>query len=224
MRVALAIVLVVASVPLLACSDETSGTPSEGDGGSADAGNTKGSGGDRAPNGCLLQTTGYTVGAKAGNAPRADVANAVDWTNVDAARTDDGVFATVTLANGQESSSLRVSAYGFEIPDSAETWGIEVELKRRAGGGGIEDAKIEIEIEGESPGYKFLDGPWPTTIIGTHAYGQAVDTWGVDLYPRHVNAPTFAAKVSVKRAANATGPVTASVDSLKVAVHFCPKP
>ena len=69
-----------------------------------------------------------------------------------------------------------------------------------------------------------MKGPWPKSIVGTHAYGQAVDTWGIDLYPADVNKPSFAAKVSVKRAADAVGPVTAIVDSLKVAVHFCPEP
>jgi hypothetical protein len=180
--------------------------------------------GDRAPTGCLLSTTGMTAGTRAENVARGDVANAASWSAVENALADDGELATVTLAEGRESATLRVSGFGFTIPDGAETWGIEVELKRRAPGGGVEDRQINVEIDGKTSRYKYVNGEWPTTIIGTHAYGQPVDTWGVDLYPADVNKATFAATLTVRRAPTASGPVTATVDSLKVAVHFCATP
>ena len=96
-----------------------------------------------------------------------------------------------------------------------------LELKRRAPDGGVEDARIDVEIEGKTSRFKYVSKPWPTSIVGTHAYGQAVDTWGVDLFPVDVNKPTFAARLTVKRTADAIGPVTAVVDSLRIAVHFC---
>jgi len=233
MRVAIAAALAVcaSAAVVFACSDETPATPGPIDGGGAgaDTGSpnespSQDAGGNRAPTGCLLKTTDYTIGAKAENVPRTDIQNAVDWTDVDGARSEDGKFATVTLNDGEESAVLRVSEFGFQIPDTAETWGIEVELKRRAPDGGVEDARIEVEIEGKPSRFKFMETPWPTSIVGTHAYGQAVDTWGVDLYPADVNKPTFAAKLTVKRTDDAVGPVTAIVDSLKIAVHFCPDP
>ncbi len=141
-----------------------------------------------------------------------------------AACTDDGQLATVTLAEGQESAKLRVGGFGFAIPDTAETWGIEVELKRRAPDGGVQDNQVNLEIEGKTSRFKYVTGDWPTTIVGTHAYGQAVDTWGVDLYPADVNKTSFAATLTVKRAPGAVGPVTAVVDSMKIAVHYCPNP
>jgi hypothetical protein len=231
MRVAIvaAVALSVSAAFVFACSEDTPATPGTSDGGGSDAGaqetsTSEDAGGNRAPTGCLLRTTDYTIGAKAENVARTDVQNAADWSNPEGALSEDGNFATVTLAEGQESAELRVSGFGFAIPDTAETWGIEVELKRRAPDGGIEDHQINIEIEGKPTRYKFVKGPWPTSIVGTHPYGQAVDTWGVDLFPADVNKASFAAKVSVKRAEDATGPVTAIVDSLKVAVHFCPDP
>ena len=235
MRVAFvaAFAVCASAAVIFACSDETPATPgtTSDAGGGGDDGSSSGNpqeeqdaGGNRAPTGCLLKTTDYTVGAKAENVPRTDIQNAVDWTDVEGALSEDGKFATVTLDEGQESSTLRVSDFGFQIPDTAETWGIEVELKRRAPDGGVEDARIDVEIEGKPTRFKYMKTPWPTSIVGTHAYGQAVDTWGVDLYPADVNKATFAAKLSVKRTANAVGPVTAIVDSLKIAVHFCPEP
>ena len=232
MRVAIFAVLAFAAsaAAVLACGEQTPATPGS-DGGtgnetgaSPDATAEEDAGGNRAPTGCLLRTTDYTIGAKAENVPRADAPNAANWTNVEGALSEDGQFASVTLEEGQESAELRVRGFGLQIPDTAETWGIEVELKRRAPDGGVEDHQINVEIEGKPTRFKFVKGPWPKSIVGTHAYGQAVDTWGIDLYPADVNKPSFAAKVSVKRAADAVGPVTAIVDSLKVAVHFCPEP
>lgn len=240
MRVAIAAVLLAGT--FYACSDNTPATPATEDAGSTndddgggnnppldasqleDGGQPPGDGEHIAPNGCRLQSTGFKSGKKADIVPRADAPGAINWTNPNGALAEDGNFASVTLGDGQQSSSLRVSDFGFTVPDIAETWGIEVELKRRAPDGGLADAKIEVEIEGVVSRFKYVDGPWPTSIVGTHPYGQAVDTWGVDLYPRHVNAKTFAAKVSVKRTPNLPGRVTGIVDALRVAIWYCPNP
>ncbi|MBX3223495.1 MAG: hypothetical protein KF795_23480 [Labilithrix sp.] len=234
MRVAIfaALALSASAAVVFACGSDTPASPAEADSGGGatdkdggtDAPSGEDAGGNRAPTGCLLKTTDYTIGTKADNVARTDIQNGVDWTDVDGALSEDGQFASVTLEEGQESSELRVSGFGFTIPDTAETWGIEVELKRRAVDGGVEDHQINVEVEGKPTRFKYVKGPWPTSIVGTHAYGQAVDTWGINLFPSDVNKATFAAKVSVKRAANIVGPVTAIVDSLKIAVHFCPDP
>jgi hypothetical protein len=97
-------------------------------------------------------------------------------------------------------------------------------LKRRAPEGGIEDQQVNVEIEGKPSSFKWVEGSWPTSIVGTHPYGQAVDTWGVDLFPADVNKPTFATTLTIKRSAGSTGSVNAVVDSLKVAIHYCPEP
>lgn len=235
MRVAVvaALGIYASAAAFFACSEDTPATPATTDdagsgakegGSSGDPAASEDAGGDRAPTGCLLKTTDYTIGSKAENVARDDVQNAADWTDVDGALSEDGKFATVTLNEGQQSATLRVSGFGFQIPDTAETWGIEVELKRRAPDGGVEDSQINVEIEGKPSRFKYVTTPWPTSIVGTHAYGQAVDTWGVDLFPADVNKASFAAKLTVKRTDDAVGPVTAIVDSLKVAVHFCPEP
>ncbi len=231
MRAAIPVAIAVATV-MFACGEETgvvtstddAGTAPEkkSDGGAEPNPGTGSSSGKRAPDGCLLETTGFRIGTKAENLARTDAPNAVGWTDVDRALETDEGFASVTLAAGQESAKLRVSGFGFAIPSKAATWGIEVELKRRAPDGGIEDQQINVEIEGKPSRYKFVEGPWPTTIVGTHAYGQAVDTWGVDLFPADVNKPSFGVTLVVKRGAGGSGSVTAKVDSLKVAIHYCP--
>lgn len=235
MRTALvaALTACAAAVLVAACGNDSaeSATPDDAgaptpraEGGAAGDGGSAGSTGKRAPTGCLLSTTGFKVGAKAENVARTDVANTATWTGVENALTDDGKFAAVTLAAGQESAKLRVSGFGFAIPGTAETWGIEVELKRRAPDGGVDDHQVNVEIEGKPSRFKRFVGGWPVSIVGTHAYGQAVDTWGVDLFPTDVNKSSFAANIAVKRAADASGPVTAIVDSLKIAIHYCAEP
>lgn len=234
MRVAIAsaLVFVACTSLFIACTDDpSSGVTPDTDAGDLEqevGSNDKDKDTDqddkRSPSGCLLTTTGFKIGAKAENVARDDVPNAVSWNDVENALTDDGAFATVTLAEGEESATLRVSDFNLAIPETGETWGIEVELKRRAPDGGVEDARIDVEIEGKPSRFKYVVSPWPMSIVGTHAYGQAVDTWGVDLYPSDVNNRSFAAKLSVKRTEGVTGPVTALVDSLKVAVHYCPDP
>jgi hypothetical protein len=216
-----------------ACSDETGTVTPQGSG---DGGADASQGADDAgydgpdpsmlsPTGCLLRSTDYLAGAKAENVPRTDITGAVDWQNVEGALAEDGEFATVTLNDGQESAELKVSQFGINLPDHVETWGIEVELKRRAPEGGIEDSRVDLTIEGKEVGWKYLKGPWPTKIVGTHHYGQKVDTWRVDLYPSDVNKATFAARLWVRKSPDAgPGPAVAQVDSLKVAVWYCPEP
>jgi hypothetical protein len=128
------------------------------------------------------------------------------------------------LNDGQQSNELKISDFQLNIPETADTWGIEVQLKRRAPDGGIEDSRVDLTIAGKTPQWKYLVVPWPKSIIGTHAYGQPVDTWKVDLFPSDVNPASFSARLWVKKDDDAgTGPALAQVDSLKVAVYFCPK-
>lgn len=237
MRVAFFVLLLASTSAgiLLACSSDSTEASPAADGSAATSeastsdvtdGGTQDTGGvEYAPSGCVLKTTDYVAGSKAESVPIPGVANTADWTNLNGALSEDGDFATVTMNDGQQSAELRVSEFGLKIPETAETWGIEVELKRRAPGGAVVDDKVDILIEGKPSKWKYIATGWPTSIVGTHHYGQAIDTWGTDLYPADVNKPTFAARLTIKRAADAgAGPITAVVDSLKVAVHYCPDP
>lgn len=222
-----------------ACGDESPAIGGNGDsdgGGGGDAGDTPGPDEDPADaaydgpvteDGCRLKTTDHRSGAKAENVARPDAPGAAAWKDVANALGEDGKSASVTLNDGQESQELRISDFGMNLPETVETWGIEVALKRQAPEGGVEDAQITLVVEGhtaEEIDWKYVSGSWPTKIFGTHVYGQAIDTWKLNLFAADVNKKTFAARLWVKRTANAApGPVTAYVESMKVGVWYCPK-
>jgi hypothetical protein len=136
--------------------------------------------------------------------------------------------AQIILSDGQESSFLRVSGYGIQLDAGVETWGIVVELQRRTltDGGYLQTSDVNLEIANKTPQYKYdiESFYWPRPIVGTHDYGQEIDTWGIDLVPGDVTPSTFAAKLAVKKAGNfdggAPGPITGIVQALKVAVWF----
>jgi hypothetical protein len=219
----------------IACGSETPATPGGVNDGGSGEGSPDGDQGPRdagydgpvTPDGCRLKTTDYRAGAKAQNLARPEAPGAVAWQNPENAISEDGKFATVTLNDGQESAELRISEFGINLPTTVDTYGIEVELKRQAPEGGVEDAQITLAIDGHTAGeidFKFVKGGWPTKIMGTHHYGQALDTWKLDLYPADVNKQTFAARLWVKKQDDAgPGPVTAIVEAMKVAVWYCPK-
>ena len=58
--------------------------------------------------------------------------------------------------------------------------------------------------------------------IGTHHYGQAIDTWGNDLTPELVGRRGFGVEFFAKRQEDAgVGPLQASVESMRVTIFYC---
>jgi hypothetical protein len=235
----------------LACGSDTGATPGGSSGSSSSSGNNASSssgnnGGEEdagipdgatlSPSGCLIYCTQPMKATKIVSLPRdpvpndpedttPDQAHQVAWTNPNGGLTQDSETATVTLAEGQESQWLAVSGFDFSsITDGRETWGIIVELTRQSDDGGVTDSRMEVIIDGQQDvihNHPF-QGSWPRVQIGTHHYGQAIDTWGANLNPSDVRKPTFGARVAAKRLPGITGgPVIATIDSLKVAVCAC---
>lgn len=223
---------------LFACSSDSTGTTTTSDAGHGgtdgsttnvltDAGKAVGDGGVT-PTGCTLIGTDAHAGKKAVSVPRTENPNGIAWTNPEGALDVDGNVASVTIDDGQESAMLEITDFGFEIPAGYETWGMVLQLKRQTTttGGVVQTAYVNVGIDGKTPGYKYDNDNfyWPTSIMGTHDYGQPIDTWGVDLYPADINASTFAAKLWVKKGTKSVaGPVTATVEALRVIVWVCPK-
>lgn len=171
--------------------------------------------------GCPVKYAGPSPGTVATSVPRAGAAGAVAWTTPEGALKVDGQFASAMLDNDQASEHLRVTGYGFALPPSVTIKGVVVQLKRK-GQNAIVDGNIELWLDGKpSDRPKFVASGWPTAI-GTHHYGQEVDTWGNDLTPELVGRPGFGTEIYATRRVDAgTGPVAAEVESLLITIWYC---
>ena len=232
-----ACILSVSVATIIACSSDSTDTVTPEDGGT----NTTDTGtidpsqlGDAglSPNGCILIGSDIHAGKVAESVPRPEVTGGgIAWTNPAGALNDDGDFAQVTLDDGEVSAELRISDFGFQIPETYETWGMVVQLKRRSitDGGVIASEYVHVGIDGKAPGKK-RDADeffWPRTQVGVHDYGQAIDTWYVELFPSDLNSKTFSAKLAAKKGkaldGGIPGPVTAVVESMRVITWYCKK-
>lgn len=220
---------------LIACgSDSGSGIADDGGAGSNDGG---GGGFDaseppdqeetdapfmsHADAGCPVKFVGPNPGTVATSVPRAGAAGAVAWETPENALTVDGMFARAVLDDGQVSEHLRVTGYGFDLPPTVTIKGVVVQLKRK-GENAVVDGNIELWLDGApSDRPKFVASGWPKAI-GTHHYGQEVDTWGNDLTPAIVGKPGFGTEIYAKRRVDAgTGPIAAEVESLLITIWYC---
>jgi hypothetical protein len=172
--------------------------------------------------GCPLKSDGPRAGKIAASVPRAGAAG-IAWASPESARELDDQLARATLDLGQSTEHLRITDFGFAIPASATIKGVEVEFKRQAGDTGIADGNIELWLDGApSDRPKFVATSWPRVIVGTHHYGQAVDTWGNDLTPELVGKPGFGVEIYAVRQEDAgTAPIEARVESMRVTIFYC---
>jgi hypothetical protein len=171
--------------------------------------------------GCPVKYAGPNPGTVAVSVPRAGVTGGIPWTGPANALRVDGQYARSVVTDDEQTEILRVTGYGFNIPANVTIKGVVVQLKRQ-GENKIVDGNIELWLDGMvSDRPKFVASGWPTAI-GTHHYGQEVDTWGNDLTPELVGRPGFGTEIWAKRREDAgTGPVPAEVESLLITIWYC---
>lgn len=170
--------------------------------------------------GCPVKYAGPRAGTIAESVPRAG-GPTIAWSEAEGALTVDGRFARATLGDGEQTQLLRVTGYGFDVPSWAKIKGVVVQLKRQ-GGPLVVDGNIELWLDGKpSSRPKYMSTAWPSAV-GTHHYGQEVDTWGDDLTPEMVSRLGFGTEIWAKHKPDAgTGPGTAEVESLIMTVWYC---
>lgn len=207
-------------------SSSSSGSSSGFVSSSSGAGSSSGGAPVDGGGGCTIQALGFSDGTVVQSLPRASEGDGgVAWSDLDNAKALDGTFAKVVLAAGQESEELRVTGFSFKLPAGSVFQGVDVRLDRQAPEGGIVDGFVAlVGVKNQTSRGKFIATPWPTTIVGTHHYAQATDTWGMDLNPPDVETADFGVGIWVKRDPSAPGPAnaTATIDALRIRVHFCP--
>ncbi|MDB4934424.1 MAG: hypothetical protein JWP87_1396 [Labilithrix sp.] len=171
--------------------------------------------------GCPVKYAGPRPGTIAQSIPRTGVTTGKAWNDPSGGLSIDGQYASAPLADGEKTELLRVTGYGFDIPANVSIKGVVVQLKRQ-GGTRIVDGNIELWLDGvASDRPKFIASGWPIKV-GTHHYGQEVDTWGNDLTPALINKPGFGTEIWAKHREDAGAePATAEIESLIVTIWYC---
>lgn len=112
----------------------------------------------------------------------------VGWVDAGQVTVEDGLVVTTAteLAPGQTTDELRVTNFGFMLPQHAEIDSITVRIKRAATGMGVGDYRVTLLRDGV-PSYPFLPSQnWPATLTDT-SYTVVTSGWTGDM----VNSPGF---------------------------------
>ena len=165
--------------------------------------------------GRVVQSAGpYVPGTIANGGEGADP-SWIDTANV--AASDDSK-ATVTIASGQTSQSLRCTNFGASIPATATIVGVQVAVERSASDAdSVSDGAIQLIIGGSPTGDdKDAAGAWPTSDA-TATYGGSGDLWGLAITQAQAVAADFG--VSIK-ATGTAGLPTARIDLVQITVYY----
>jgi hypothetical protein len=152
------------------------------------------------------------------------LAGPTNWTNPNAARNAENVYAT--CANTVASTSYILKAYDFQfnIPINSEIRGIQVELEKDSshdtGSRNVKDSGVFLYKDNvqQSVNKANTGTNWSTTEVGMLYGVSGVDLWGTTWTPEQINSSGFGVGLTVQIVANTT--VTASVDKLGIIVFY----
>lgn len=172
--------------------------------------------------GCTAKKIGPLAGKTARSVARSDGQDGAPWGDPLNALSPDSSFARSELGSKASTQELQISNFGFDLPPDAYFLGVEVELTRQAPDQGLVDDEVALMVPNKTGRFKFIATAWPSSIVGVHHYGQALDTWGMDMYPEDVEPSAFGVRIMAKRDADAgvDAPV-GLVDGVRIAVWYC---
>jgi hypothetical protein len=156
------------------------------------------------------------------NGPRAaDGGAAIDgptWDDAGNVFFNDGLYATVTLPEGETTAWLAADHYGFAVPAGAHVTGVKVTIRRGkdAGPGVIDVTTVTLSGFAHSSS-KFSLVDWPDAD-GDLVLGGSSDSWGVTWTPGEINGDDF--RVSLRAGEGGTGTADLRVDSVLVTVYY----
>jgi PKD repeat protein len=150
----------------------------------------------------------------------------VAWTSVNNSLTQNDQYASAGLTKNEVSHYLKVTNFGFVIPDGATIQGIVVGIDRYGGSGignghQISDYSIRLVKGGTINGTdKSAAAIWPASDTDTYvSYGNSTDVWGLNWTPADINGSGFGAVVSAIKG-NGNSARTAYVDHIQITVYY----
>ncbi len=143
------------------------------------------------------------------------------WTNSNNARTNDGTYATNSIAVNSSGATLVVSGFGFNIPSTAYIKGVDVEIERKAGSSSSlydEDVFLRKSTGSVGTDHKNSSSYWSTSD-SLREYGGSTDLWGTTWTPAEINSSSFGVALRATNDNNSVS-VTASVDFIRITVTY----
>jgi hypothetical protein len=149
----------------------------------------------------------------------------IAWSDPSNALTHDDAYATASLGKNEVSHYLKVTNFGFSVPDSATILGIVVEVDRYGGSGPggnqIADSSVKLVKGGAIGGTEHSTiMVWPTAHTDAYqSYGTPSDLWGLTWSPADINDSGFGAVISAVKGSG-TPTRTGYVDHMQITVYY----
>lgn len=153
-----------------------------------------------------------------------------DWTNLDAIKVNDGVFAQVTLygSNANVNKSSIIHATGFfvnnpiSLTDTITGISVAVVHKQFAGTSAVYDDDVKLLNLGVSTDHS-KPTPWTNGVTETYVYGGPTDTWGgTPPTPALLNSPNFGVEFAIECTQLPGNGAIAGVTYITVTVYTSP--
>lgn len=149
-------------------------------------------------------------------------AGSVAWSGVGSATgLPDGQWATVTVPTATPTSQyLKLTAAGFEIPETATILGIQVAIEGFAYGWGTGGGDVDVFlVDGGTVQTGSTETfTWATEGFQTWDFGGSTDMWGASWLPAQINNPGFG--IAVVGTCSSGTQVQYDVDSAAIAVFY----
>lgn len=143
------------------------------------------------------------------------------WGNRDNAKTQNDVYASVSLGAGKFSDWLAAQNFSFGIPAGSTINGIEARIDRYSSTSGITDLNVTLHKSGAGSGDNKAKGPnWATSDTDTYqVYGGAADLWSTGYGYADVTNAGFGVMI-VAQSIGATR--IAYVDHMQIRITYTP--
>lgn len=149
----------------------------------------------------------------------------VAWTDVNNALIQNDSWASAILTESNNTSHyLKVTGFGFSIPDDATIEGIKVEVDRHESSGTplrVSDNSVKLVKGGVISGTDKSAGLlWPSSDTDQYVtYGSLTDRWGLDWTYADINSLDFGVVISAAKDSSGD-PRVAYVDHVQITVSY----
>ena len=141
------------------------------------------------------------------------------WTNPNNAETCNGTFASTNILANANSSSMKLTGFGFSIPNLATISGITATIKHQAFSGNLKDQSVQLTKAGTPSGSdKANPSLWLTGSVETFSYGSSFDLWGQAWAPSDINNSGFGLNLVVHNTDSISR--SAGIDCVTITVAY----